>query len=215
MSDLESRGLESELDPDPESELEAQQQAADRNLESAGAFLAALEPHRVAVFRFLSRLCREEAEDLAQETFKRAFEARNQLRGDAKAWLFTIALNAAHGHRTRVKGRSVLSDEFSLDPETALDPYSLGLAKGWTVGQGPDRPDEALRRTEMQAQLNNAFESLAESDRQLVMMIYIDELPRPKAAEKLDISYDALRQRLHRAREVMKESLERYAKENL
>lgn len=71
-----------------------------------GCFEALIGEHQPAVFRFLHRLClghRQDAEDLTQETFLRAYRAYGRLEGEANhlAWLCRIAYNAFLNSRRR------------------------------------------------------------------------------------------------------------------
>ncbi|HKP57212.1 MAG TPA: sigma-70 family RNA polymerase sigma factor [Polyangiales bacterium] len=175
---------------------------ADADLTAAQAGdLAALDrligAHRQGVYRYGLHVCRttEDAEDAVQETLWAATRALRTFRGTASSiasWLFTIVrrecLRLLDGHRKSPQAppSELLVDEV-VDPEDAI----------------------ALRqRIEL---LAGALADLDPLHREVVLVRDIQELSAPEAAERLGISIDALKSRLHRARVNLRDHVLRRA----
>lgn len=125
---------------DQDSELARRAAAGD-----AAAFTALVRAHEAAVRRFLRRLAGETADDLAQETFLKAWRMAGRYRGDGRyrAWLMRIAWTAflgAHRAQGRRDAREAATprDEPGHDPETRID-----LARA-LAGLGPRERAAAL-----------------------------------------------------------------------
>jgi RNA polymerase sigma-70 factor (ECF subfamily) len=165
---------------------------ADADLAAAQAGdVAALDrliaAHRQGVYRYGLHVCRttEDAEDAVQETLWAATRALRTFRGTATSiasWLFTIVrrecLRLLEGHRKAPQAPDGSHERLVevIDPEDAI----------------------ALRqRIEL---LADALADLDPLQREVVLLRDIQELSAPEAAERLGISIDALKSRLHRAR---------------
>jgi len=108
---------------DQDSELARRAAAGD-----AGAFTALVRLHEAAVRRFLSRLAGAAADDLAQETFLKAWRMAGHYRGDGRyrAWLMRIAWTqflGAHraGVRRDAREAAAAEQESRHDPDSAID----------------------------------------------------------------------------------------------
>jgi RNA polymerase sigma-70 factor (ECF subfamily) len=160
------------------------------------AFDAVYARYRGRIYGFLLRLCRRSdvAEDLFQETFLKL--ARNAPRlaedTDLAAWLFTVARTAWVSHRRWSMldlSRLVAIDDDALPPPSAGD---------------PDARADAARAME---KLERALEALPPASREVLLLVGVEGFDQEKVAEMLGIKYDALRQRLARARAQLAEKL--------
>jgi RNA polymerase sigma-70 factor, ECF subfamily len=147
-----------------------------------------IEAHRHGVYRFGLRVCRttEDAEDAVQETLWAATRAIQTFRGTASSiasWLFTIVrrecLRLLEGQkRTPVR---LGGDEDDLDGEVS-------------------NPEDLVAMQRRAKLLVEAVAALDPLHREVVLLRDIQEMSAPEAAERLGISVDALKSRLHRAR---------------
>jgi RNA polymerase sigma-70 factor (ECF subfamily) len=148
----------------------------------AQALDAVYAHYHARIYQFLFRLAgrRDLAEDLFQETWLKLARHAVTLRPDTDlaAWLFTVARNAYRSHR-----RWVLID---LERRKQLEP--------------PDAGPSADRVVEARREVLRALERLSDSDKEVLLLVAVDGLEQEQAAAVLGIGYDALRQRLSRAR---------------
>jgi RNA polymerase sigma-70 factor (ECF subfamily) len=159
------------------------------------AFDAAYAKYRARLHGFLLRLTRrpELTEDLFQETWLKLARNASRLEEDTDlaAWLFTVARNAWISHcRWAVLDVSRL---VALDVEPAAREPD------------PDARADAARRV---ARLETALASLPPASREVLLLVGVEGFEQEQAARILGISYDALRQRLARARAQLAERLE-------
>jgi RNA polymerase sigma-70 factor, ECF subfamily len=146
--------------------------------------------HRLRLFAARRLRDRNAAEDVAQETLRRALEAlrdgRVQNLVALPAFLFKTAQNICM-HRARSAAREAKAfGRFGQDPQGA-------------VSVDPADPLTALIGEERRAQVRDALGSLAESDRELLRMIYGEVMTPAEIARTLGTNMVALRARKHRA----------------
>ena len=160
------------------------------------AFGELVSLHQQEVYTLAVRLVRDhdEAFDVAQDAFIRAWRAMPEFRGDSKfsTWLHRITVNAAWTHRTK-KNRVRLDplDTLIAEPQsTTLDP----IRAGESVSIGP-RIEAALR-------------DLSYSIRSVVVLKDIYDWSHAEIAEHLGISVTAAKVRLHRGRKELRSRLE-------
>ncbi len=162
----------------------------------SAAFEAAYERYRARVFGFLLRLCRRRdvAEELLQETWLKLARSAPRLAEDTDlpAWLYTVARNAWVSHR-----RWTMLD---LSRLVALDDEVHWRADD---GQVEARVDDrrAVQR------LERAIGRLPDAQREVLLLVTVEGFEPERAAEILGIKWDALRQRLGRARVRLAELL--------
>lgn len=164
------------------------------------AFDRFVEIFRSKLFQYTYLVCgqREDAEEVAQETLLKAFERFQQLREPEhiRSWMFTIARNECMMKRR--KSLFAPDHEVSID-ETGLDQVVPDQGKG---------PDEELLRAELREVLHEAVSSLPENYRPVLLLRDVEELSTAETAEVLGLSEDVIKQRLHRARIMLRERLE-------
>ena len=149
---------------------------------------------------------REDAEDVLQETFMKAYEHLDQFQGNSKfyTWIVRIAVNQALMKlRRRKTDRSVSLDE-TID--TGEDTMVREIA-AWD-----EDPEERFSRDELGGILDTAVQSLDPPYRSVFTLRDIDELSTEETAEALGLSVPAVKSRLLRARLQLREKLTRYFK---
>ncbi len=167
--------------------------------------LASLGPPLV---RYLYRLCRqsEDAEDMAQETMAKVFLKAGQLRQPdrVRAWAFHIARNV---YRMRQRaGAAQRACVTSLDQPAGEyeKPRAPHLADPALL------PDEEAFWSEVRQGLASAIRALPESYRAVVLLRDVQGLSAIEAAELLEVSPNAVKTRLYRARQELRTRLEDY-----
>jgi RNA polymerase sigma-70 factor (ECF subfamily) len=162
-----------------------------------GAFDAVYEAYRARVFGFLVRLSRSRtvAEDLLDETWLRLVSNARSLRADTSLlpWLFTVARNLYLTYR-----RSGLLEE-------AWDPAALAL---WPSPEASSSPFEAAAHDELQRRLERALAHLSSRHREVLLLVGLEGLTPSEAASVCDVTPEALRQRLARARAALAQVLD-------
>jgi RNA polymerase sigma-70 factor (ECF subfamily) len=149
---------------------------------------------------------REDAEDVLQEAFLKAFQHLDQFQGQSKfyTWIVRIAVNEALMKlRKRKSDRTV-----SLDEE--LDTGEDTLVREIAVW-GED-PEQLYSREELQQILNQAIQSLSAPYRTVFALRDIEELSTEETAAALGLTIAAVKSRLLRARLMLREKLTRLFK---
>ncbi|NOS69392.1 MAG: sigma-70 family RNA polymerase sigma factor [Verrucomicrobia bacterium] len=162
-----------------------------------------MERHATPLFRFLCRMLNNEddANDMAQETFVRVFQARASFDPNKKfsTWFFTIAANLA---RNQIRWRT-RHPNVSLDAET--NPGDQPLAS--TLAATGPTPKEHALTTERAAAIRTAVNNLPEDMREAIVLCEWEELSMAEAATILEVTPKAIESRLYRARQILRERL--------
>jgi RNA polymerase sigma-70 factor (ECF subfamily) len=158
------------------------------------------------IFRIAQHITqnREDAEDVVQDAFLKAYEKLNQFQGNSKfyTWLVRIAVNESLMRlRKRRTGRMVSIDE---DVETEEGSMPRDLAD-W----GPD-PEEQYGQSEMADILRKTIQGLPPGFRVVFVLRDVEGLSTEETAETLGLSIPAVKSRLLRARLQLRERLSRY-----
>jgi len=169
-------------------------------------------PHLDAVYRFALRLSGspDEAEDLVQETFLRAFRSWDQYtRGTkAKSWLFTICRNVFLRRREREKRHVEIVQE-TVAPSTGgggpVNPM-------WASVAGVD-PEGRFFDSIVDEQILEAIAELPEEYRTAVVLSDLEGLPYAEIAETMGVPVGTVKSRLFRGRRRLQEVLYEYAVE--
>lgn len=179
--------------------LSDDQAAIDRVLDGDSAAYAELvERYQRRLMGLLAHACgsHHEAEDMAQETFARAYRKLHLFSGQSQfyTWLCRVAMNLLASQRRRKRVESQLSREGF---DVALE--SVGLAED---------AGGALELSEMQTQVRQAIGMLDIERRTVVLLRDFDGMDYEAIAETLEIPVGTVRSRLHRARLELKTILE-------
>lgn len=167
------------------------------------AFAALVEQHSGALFRYLLRMVGSAAaaEDLLQETFLAAYQARDRYRaqGSPRAWLLTIARNRAL-NALRDEARTVVDSE-----RVAAELERLPARA--------DQPEEEALRLELRAEILAAMQALPPARREAVILRDVEGCSYSEIAAVLESSEAAVRMLVHRGREQLRELLRPYLSE--
>jgi RNA polymerase sigma-70 factor (ECF subfamily) len=174
----------------------------------AAAFEKLVNERSGEIYGLLYRLTesREEARDLTQETFLRAFQSIGQFRGesDLRTWIYRIAINQAR-NRWRWWRRRRRDVTVSIDAPAPSGQVSLiGTLKS-DDGNNPER--ETLAHEREQA-LRKALGSLKRVYREAVLLRDIEGFAYEEIAVALDISVGTVKSRLARGRQELRRKLE-------
>lgn len=178
----------------------------ERALEGDGtAFEALVYRHQERVYGLLRRLLRdaEDAEDALQETFLHVYRDLDSFRGESRfsTWIYRVASNTALSHLRRRRRRPTESLEAFLP---RFDEEGRHATRP-DVGHSPsERTEERLDRQRIAEHAISALERLPETYRTVVVLRDLEELTTAEAAEVLGVTEASLRQRLHRARLMLR-----------
>lgn len=149
---------------------------------------------------------REDAEDLVQEVFVKAFHALPRFKGKSSfyTWLYRIAVNKTINYRKkRNRQRAMSLDQF--DNEIKLDDVYHDLtSKG--------SPLRSLSLSELQKKLNEAMQNLSEKHRTVVVLHDMQGVPHEEIAKMVGASVGTIRSRLFYARRQLQVELTEFIK---
>jgi len=153
--------------------------------------------------RLIGRMVRDQdlVQDIAQETFIRAYRALAQFRGDAQfyTWLYRIAVNTAKKALVDLKRDPIVS-ESALRGGGDDDDETSGVENELTTAE---TPETVLAAKEIAATVNSAMEALPDELRQAVTLREIEGLSYEEIAEVMNCPIGTVRSRIFRAREAI------------
>jgi RNA polymerase sigma-70 factor (ECF subfamily) len=192
-----------EIPVDDELELVAKARQGD-----TASFSILLRRYEGKIFRLAMNITqnREDAEDVLQESFLKAYEHLDQFLGNSKfyTWIVRIAVNQALMKlRKRRSDRAVSLDE---QIDTGEDTVVREIA-AWD----PD-PEQRYSQEELHTILSEVIEELAPIYRTVFTLRDVDGLSTEETAEALDLSVPAVKSRLLRARLQLRDKLTRFFK---
>ncbi|NVB38814.1 sigma-70 family RNA polymerase sigma factor [Pseudenhygromyxa sp. WMMC2535] len=164
-------------------------------------------PLRAAALRLLKD--EADADDVVQEAFLSAFRSLDSFRGEARlgTWLHRIAINAALQRlrrRRREDESGQREDIEALLPRFLEDGHAEQLYRPWVQSA-----DELVSRAETRKRVRELIDELPEGYRTVLILRDIEELDTAESADLLGISRGTLKVRLHRARQALRNLLER------
>ncbi len=187
---------------DPDRDLVKRWQAGDE-----AAFEQLVRLHEKKVFRLLLRMMgnREEAEDVAQETFLSLHRHGHRFRGEARfsTFVYRVASNAALNRR-RTLGRN----------RARLKKLAVRQAAGDDLPQSPRNPEDSTGGVEISGAVRDALETLKPSLRLPVLLYDIEGLAYGEIAEVLGVAEGTVKSRIHRARQALRQKLAPLVKES-
>ena len=173
----------------PERQLEADADMDVVKMVQAGdvtAFDQLMLKYRERIYSVIYNLCanREDAADLTQSTFIKAFQSINRFQGQASffTWLYRIGVNATLTHLRKNKLRTFFSFERITEE---------------------DKTSEII-------ELNEALQKLSINHRTVVTLFEIDGLSHDEIAEVMGCSVGTVRSRLHYAKQLLQAELQPY-----
>ena len=145
-------------------------------------------------YRFVGNLA--DAEDLAQETFIKAYKKINTLKDykKAKSWLYSIARNTVIDFFRKNKNKEVALSDALLESIAA------------TATTAATYQEKAISN-EISKELDRCIDRLVKEDRAIVRLLYYEGFSYKEIADLLNINENTLKSRLHRARKVLLEMI--------
>ena len=168
------------------------------------AFEPLVEKYRQRVWRLAYNILRdrEEAWDVAQEAFIKAFQALPSFRGQSAfyTWLYRIVMNVAadRGRARGAQGRAFGTERVPEEDWERVLPDQ---------NPGDDAPDTAAGRAEERGKIMQALAVLSEDHRRIIMLSDLEGLSYREIAETLDIPMGTVMSRLHNARKRLRDAL--------
>jgi len=152
-----------------------------------GAFNHLVRAHQEGVFRVVRRMVQDsdDALDITQDVFIRAYESIDTFRGDAKifTWLYKIAMNLSLNHLRKRKLRTLLRLSAEHD----------------TLHSDVPSPHRTLEVHELRALIETAIRKLPDKQRAVFVLRYYEELPYEEIASLLNTSVGGLKANYHHA----------------
>lgn len=146
---------------------------------------------------------REDAADLTQDTFIKAFQSINRFQGQSSffTWIYRIAINTTLNHLQKNKLRRFFSLEKIRDEEP------VGALMEQLTDRGPGSDRQACLN-ELQQKLNEAMQKLSMKHRTVVTLFEIDGLTHEEIAQITGASIGTVRSRLHYAKQLLQNELQ-------
>jgi RNA polymerase sigma-70 factor, ECF subfamily len=169
------------------------------------AFRAIMERHNQRLYRVARAVMKNdtEAEDVVQETYLRAFSNLSKFRGESSlaTWLTRIALNEALG-RKRKQRPTVTLESVEATQETSAQIIQFPAMNAETD------PERSAAQHEIRKLLERATDALPKPFRVIFVMRDVEEMSIEETASHLGIRPETVKTRLHRARRLLRQSLD-------
>lgn len=166
------------------------------------AFGEIVEIYKDKVFQICFRMLgnRQEAEDLAQEAFVRAYVNIRSFNITMKfsTWLYRIATNLCIDRLRKKK------PDYYLDAEVA---GTEGLNMYSQIASDVAKPEEEVESLELQETIQVEIMKLPEKYRSVIVLKYIEELSLKEISDILDLPVGTVKTRIHRGREALRKQL--------
>jgi RNA polymerase sigma-70 factor (ECF subfamily) len=173
-----------------------------------GAFGELVKRYDRNVFRIALHITqnREDAEDVVQDAFLKAYENLEQFQGQSKfyTWLVRIAVNEALMKLRRRRPERMVS----LDQEVQTEEDSMPRE----VADWSPNPEQLYNQAELRDILGKTIQGLPPSFRTVFVLRDVEGLSTEETAQALELSVPAVKSRLLRARLQLRERLNRYFK---
>lgn len=167
-----------------------------------GAFELLVIKYQRRIQRLIGRMVRDVdlVEDIAQETFIRAYRALHQFRGDAQfyTWLYRIAVNTAKKFLLELKRDPTVSENSFKTDDDSDETY-------WSANESitDETPESVLAAKEIAIAVNMALEALPEDLRQALTLREIEGLSYEEISEMMNCPIGTVRSRIFRARDAI------------
>lgn len=185
------------------------------------------EAYRALVERYQGRLfttaldivkTREDAEDVVQETFVKAFLSLAQFKGQSSfyTWLYRICFNMAIDIRRKAGRRGGTHLEYKEHMSVNKGPAQDGIREGGSGGaahhtQNVEGPHDALARKELGRKIQEVLGELSEEHRAVIMLREVDGLDYEEIAHAIGVPKGTVMSRLFYARKALQKALEEFA----
>jgi RNA polymerase sigma-70 factor (ECF subfamily) len=145
----------------------------------------------------------QDAEDVTQDVLLQVVRKLDSFRGESSftTWLHRVTVNAALAHRRK---KALREEHHVRDP---LENFLDNGAHGAPVSEWSVNPEEQAIDEETQRLIEEAIARLPESYRDIFVLADVEQLPNAEIASILGLSVSAVKNRLHRARLLMRNAL--------
>ncbi len=169
------------------------------------AFGELVEKYSSFVYRtvFFDIKNREDAEDISQEVFIKAYKALASFRYDSEftTWLYRICKNTVYDHiRKASRNKAILFSEFSSDEDDRE--YEVPDTSG------SYEPEKSYIKKETADMVNAAIATLSDEHRDIIIMRDIEGMSYTQISDALSLEEGTVKSRLSRARAALKKKLE-------
>ena len=169
------------------------------------AIRAIMQANNRRLYRLARGILRNdaEAEDVVQETYVRAFTHLDGFRGDSSlaTWLARIAVNEALGRLRRQRA--------SVDLDTLAPGVLEAQIIQFPLSAPSEDPEKSMAQREIQAAVEHAIDDLPEAFRIVFITRVIEGMNVEETAEILGLKPETMKTRLHRARNMLRENVEK------
>ena len=173
---------------------------------NVGAFDQLVQKYREHIFSIIYNMTsnREDASDLAQETFIKAFQAIARFKGKSSffTWIYRIAINTTMTFLKKRSRRRFISYEKINDEVSNAEIFERLTAKS--------RSEKGALVSELQEKLNDSLQKLSPKHRTVVILHEIEGLEHAQIAEITKVSVGTVRSRLHYAKQQLQSFLQDY-----
>jgi RNA polymerase sigma-70 factor (ECF subfamily) len=167
------------------------------------AFRHLVERHSRSVFRLAYRLTghEQDAEDVVQETFLRAFRQirRFEARSSFATWLYRITVNCSH---------DLLRQRPRAGTRPSLDDPELGLTAGLADGSVSADPLRELASRRIDERVRSAMRELSDQERSAFVMRHFEGLSIDEIGRALDLKTSAAKHSVFRAVQKLRRALD-------
>ena len=174
------------------------------------AFEQLIQKYDRNVFRIAQHITqnREDAEDVVQDAFLKAYQNLNKFQGNSKfyTWLVRIAVNEALMRLRKRKADKTVSMDEDIETEDGSMPREVA---DWSPN-----PEQLYGQSELGDILGKTIQGLPASFRTVFVLRDVEGMSTEETAEMLGLSVPAVKSRLLRARLQLRERLNRYFKKN-
>jgi RNA polymerase sigma-70 factor (ECF subfamily) len=145
-----------------------------------------------------------DAEDVTQDVLLQVVRKLPSFRGESAfpTWLHRVTVNAALAHRRKRAARNEHREKARTLDMVLEDEPSGGPVRRWSVG-----PEEAALDRETQELIEGAIAELPEDYRDVFVLSDVEGVPNAEIGELLGLSLPAVKSRLHRARQKLRDTL--------
>jgi len=170
----------------------------------SGAFAYIVDHHKDKAFNLAFRICgnREDAEEIAQDSFLKAFRSLNgfKMKSSFATWFYRIVYNTSISY-VRIRKKGVLSlEDFPADATDFI---------------GDNSSDDDAEKEYRNALIGFALQKINEEERGLITLYYYDEMSTDEISDITGISKSNIKVRLFRARQKMLDIIEKVEKRKL
>ena len=165
------------------------------------AFETLIQSHQKKVYNIALRMTKnpEDAQELAQDALVRAFTSIKKFRGDSSfsTWLYRITINVCTDF-LRKRNKAVL---ISMEQGAAANDNGQAMQ----IPEETPGPEELAEKAQLKELLRDAMDSLADEDRQVLILRDMMDLSYKEIADTLNVNEGTVKSRINRARTGLKE----------